>query len=67
MKLISDMYEQALPLEEDNNKLSRENTVDAIVEAVLCKYEEGAKKASSQVYVEALSLEEDAEKPNSEK
>ena len=34
-------------MEEDNNKLSREKTVDAIVEAVLCKYEEGAKKASS--------------------
>ena len=47
MKLISDMYEEALPLEEDNNKLSREKTLDAIVEAVLCKYEEGAKKASS--------------------
>ena len=46
MKLISDMYEEALPLEEDNNNLSRENTVDAIVEAVICKYEEGAKKAS---------------------
>ena len=37
------------------------------MEALLCEYEEGTKKANSDMYVEVLPLEEDAEKSNNNK
>ena len=37
------------------------------MKALLCEYEEGTKKASSEMDVEALPLEEDHDKSNSNK
>ena len=56
-KLISDMDEVALPLEEGDKKVIREKTVEELVEALLCGYEEGTKKASIDMDLEALPLE----------
>ena len=42
-------------------------TVYALMGGVLCGYEEGNDEASSYIDVEALPLEEDAEKSNSDK
>ena len=56
-KSISDMDELALPLGEGEKKVSREKTVEELVEALLCGYEEGTKKASSDMDLEALPLE----------
>ena len=61
------MDEEALTLEEGRKKVSIQNTVEAIVEAVLCKYEQGYKKESSDVNVQTITLEDDAYKANSDK
>ena len=58
------MDEQALNLEQGDKNVRRKKTVDAIMESVICEYEEGAKKANSYTDVEALTLEEDADKSN---
>ena len=55
-KAIIEIHEQALPLEEVWNKARIEKTMDALVEAVLCEYEEGAKKASSDMNMETLPI-----------
>ena len=54
---ISDMDEAELPLVEGYNKVSRENIAEELVETLLYENEEGIKKASSEMDVEALSLE----------
>ena len=41
--------------------------MEEFVESLLSEYEEGAKKASSEMDVEALPLEDDAKKSNSNK
>ena len=43
-KVSSEMDEEALPLEEGENKVIIEKTSDALVEAVICEYEEVVKK-----------------------
>ena len=66
-KSIIEMDEAALPLGEGDKKLSREKTVEELVEALLCEYGEGTRKESSEMDVEALPLEKDADKSNSNK
>ena len=58
-KSISEMGEAALSLGEVNKKLSRDKTAEELVDTLLCEYEEGTKKASSQMDAESLPLEED--------
>ena len=53
------MDEAALSLGEVNKKLSRDKTAEELVDTLLCEYEEGTKKAGSEMDVEALPLEED--------
>ena len=55
-KEISDMDGEALPLEMAEKKVSREKTVEALVEAVLCEYEVCTRKANSDMDVDALPL-----------
>ena len=52
---------------EGDKKVSRVKTAEEIVEALLCEYGEGTKKASSDMDVEELTLEKDADKSNSKK
>ena len=59
-KSISEMDEAALPLGEGDKKVRREKTADELVEVLLCEYEEGIKKASIEMDVEVLTLEEDS-------
>ena len=53
-------------MKEGNKKVIIEKTVDTIVESVIFEYEEGAKKASIDMDVETLTLNEDFKKSNSE-
>ena len=55
--VISYMDGEALTLEEGDKKIIIEKTVDALMEELLCKYEEFAKKTSSEMDVKALPLE----------
>ena len=43
------MDEAALPLLEGDKNVSREKTLGELVEALLCEYEEGTKKASTEM------------------
>ena len=61
------MDEMVLPLGEGEKKVSRDKTVEELVEALLCEYKEGTKKASNDMYVEAIHLEEDSNNSNSNK
>ena len=42
---------------EGDKKVIREKTVEKLVEELLCEYEEGTKKSSSDMDVEAIPLE----------
>ena len=43
-KVIIDIDEEALTLEEGDRKVSIDNSVDELLEELICKYEEVAKK-----------------------
>ena len=64
-KSISGMDEAALTLGQGDKKVRREKTVEELVEALLCEYEKVTKKASIDMDVQALTLEEDTKKSNS--
>ena len=59
-KSISEMDEASLPLGEGDKKVRREKTAYELVEVLICEYEEGTKKASIEMDVEVLPLEEDS-------
>ena len=53
-------------MEEGDKKIRRENTVDVLVDAVLCEYEDCTNEEISYMGVEAITLEKDANNSNSE-
>ena len=61
------MDKESLNLEEVKQEARREKKVEAIMEAVPCKDDEGRNKSMSEMDVEALPLEENTNKKNSGK
>ena len=50
------MGDEELNLEEGEKKVIREKTMEALVEEVICEYDEVTKKAISEMSVEVLPL-----------
>ena len=56
MKEISEIDVEALVLEQGNKNTRRENTVEALVEAVTCEDDKGTNKAIHEMYVGSMML-----------